>query len=66
MRGSLIPDLAILLANQKLEAFSTEGRSLIYSANCELIEELIDFMKEKCCDLGDTDYCPPKLKRRKK
>jgi DNA-binding transcriptional ArsR family regulator len=26
-----------------------EGRSITYFANCDLIEELIEFMQENCC-----------------
>ena len=54
------------LNNSGLVSYKREGRSLIYSANCELIESLIGFMKENCCALGKSDCCPPKAKRRKK
>lgn len=49
-----------------LVSFKREGRSLIYVANCLLVEELIGFMKENCCALDDADCCTPKNKRRKK
>lgn len=54
------------LANAGLVSFKREGRSLIYSANCGLIEDLIAYMQENCCALSTSGCCPPKIKRRKK
>jgi len=44
-----------------------EGRSMIYAANCDSIEDLIGYLRENCCILEegcDTD-CKP-IKRGKK
>ncbi len=54
------------LNNAKLVSFKRDGRSLIYVANCPLVEELIGFMKQNCCALSSADCCVPKVKRRKK
>lgn len=54
------------LHNAGLISFKRMGRSLIYSANCDLIEELIGYMKENCCALSKADCCPSKTNRRKK
>lgn len=54
------------LNNAKLVSFKRQGRSLIYTANCDLIEDLIGFMKQNCCALSKADCCPPTIKRRKK
>ncbi len=45
-----------------------QGRSMIYSANCSAIEELIDYLKENCCILEegcDTD-CKTQAKSKNK
>ena len=54
------------LNNAGLVSYKRDGRSLIYSANCELIENLIGYMQENCCALGESNCCPPKNIRRKK
>lgn len=54
------------LDNAGLVSFKRAGRSLIYSANCGLIENLIDYMKENCCVLGKSDCCPPNTSKRRK
>jgi DNA-binding transcriptional ArsR family regulator len=44
-----------------------EGRFLHYSANFGVMQELIGFLTEKCCSLGDADCdaaCPPPARRR--
>lgn len=53
------------LNNSGLVSYKRQGRSLIYSANCELIEDLITFMRANCCALGDSNCCTPKPKKRK-
>jgi len=49
-----------------LIAFKRKGRSLIYSANTELIENLISFLKENCCALARSKLCTVKTIKRKK
>ncbi len=49
-----------------------EGKQIIYSANCDSIEELILYLKENCCTLekpkdSSKDCCPtPKTEKPKK
>jgi DNA-binding transcriptional ArsR family regulator len=47
------------------------GRSIIYAANCEAIEGLIDYLKENCCSRGQStstscvvDCQPPKGRKK--
>jgi ArsR family transcriptional regulator len=54
------------LSKSGLVSAKRDGRSLIYSANCDLIEQLIGYMKENCCALGDAACCPPQTKKRRK
>ncbi len=40
-----------------------QGRSMIYAANCDAIEDLIDYLRENCCILEEgceTDCNPTK------
>ena len=37
------------LTNVGLIDFKREGRSLIYSANCAVVDDLVGFIKENCC-----------------
>lgn len=44
-----------------------EGRFLHYSANFEVMQELIGFLTEKCCSLNNADCstsCAPPARRR--
>lgn len=34
-----------------------DGRSIIYSANVDSIEELISYLKENCCSLDNEENC---------
>jgi len=54
------------LNNSGLISFKRQGRSLIYSANCDLIEDLIGFLNENCCALSKKECCPPKTSKRRK
>lgn len=39
-----------------------DGRSMIYAANCDAIEELIGYLRENCCvqEEGEPSPCKPK------
>jgi len=39
------------LSHANLVSSRREGRSIIYSANCSLVTELIDFLSKNCCVL---------------
>jgi DNA-binding transcriptional ArsR family regulator len=60
------------LSHVKLVSSRKEGRSVIYSANCDAISELIDFLSENCC-IREEDgpnatcgtLCSPKSKKGK-
>ena len=56
------------LSKSGLVTSRREGRSLIYSANCDLIENLIDYLKINCCsrESGKSSNCNPVKKRSKK
>jgi ArsR family transcriptional regulator, arsenate/arsenite/antimonite-responsive transcriptional repressor len=59
------------LSHTHLVSSRKVGRSVIYSANCEMIEELIAFLSENCCvrETSDTTCgpcCPPQPKRKKR
>jgi DNA-binding transcriptional ArsR family regulator len=61
------------LSHVNLVASRKEGRSIIYSANCDLIDELIGFLSENCCiqendgpNVGCAASCSPKPKKGKK
>ncbi len=43
-----------------------QGRSIIYAANNQAIENLMAFMVENCCSRGKTPDCCPKPKASKK
>src|SRR5262245_1435041 len=57
------------LSHVKLVSSRKSGRSVIYSANCDMIEGLIGFLSENCCvrDRGGPSACeaacPPKPKK---
>lgn len=59
------------LSHAGLVTSQREGRSIIYAANCDTIEDLISYLRENCCILenpkeGANACCPaPKLKARK-
>lgn len=45
-----------------------QGRSMIYAANCNAIEGLIDYLKENCCILEDESCqsaCKPTKSKKK-
>lgn len=46
-----------------------DGKQIIYSANCDSIEELIEYLKENCCALetpkGGAKACCPTPKTQK-
>ena len=53
-----------------LVSFRKEGRSVIYKANCEMIEGLIGFLSENCCALEKVEpadscatTCSPNTKK---
>ncbi len=50
------------LSHADLVSSCREGRSIIYSANCTLITELIDFLSENCCvlEFNKTKSCSKK------
>ena len=61
------------LSHVNLVSSRKEGRSVIYSANCDLIDELIGFLSENCCirekkgpNAGCAATCSPKPKKGKK
>jgi ArsR family transcriptional regulator len=58
------------LSNAGLVSSKRDGRSIIYSANCEMMEELIGYLGENCCsrESGGSDcrtLCKPKTKKGK-
>jgi DNA-binding transcriptional ArsR family regulator len=61
------------LSHTGLVASRKVGRSIIYSANCEMIDGLIGFLAENCCvreengsQTGCGPACPPKPKKGRK
>lgn len=44
------------------------GRSIVYSAKTDAIEQLIGFLYESCCirETDDGDCCPPTSQRKKR
>lgn len=51
------------LANAGLISFCKEGRSVIYSANFEVVQDLIGFMVKDCCS---ADFASIREDRRKR
>jgi ArsR family transcriptional regulator, arsenate/arsenite/antimonite-responsive transcriptional repressor len=61
------------LSHVKLVSSRKEGRQVIYSANCDVIEQLMGFLSENCCirekdacTTGCAATCSPKDKKGKK
>ena len=59
------------LSNAGLVSSERDGRSIIYSANCEMVEELIGYLGENCCSREDENsacgtLCKPKTKKGKR
>jgi len=61
------------LGHVKLVSSEKKGRSIIYSANCEMIDDLIGFLAENCCvrekkasNAECSTACLPKPKKGKK
>jgi DNA-binding transcriptional ArsR family regulator len=59
------------LSNAGLVSSVREGRSIIYSANCDAIEELIGYLGENCCSRetgsgGCGSICKPPSKKGKR
>ncbi len=60
------------LSHTKLVSSRKVGRTVIYSANCAMIDELIRFLSENCCireERGTTSCdssCSPRLKKGKR
>jgi len=55
------------LSNAGLVSSEREGRSIIYSANCEMMEELIRYLGENCCSReNDGSDCGTLCKRKTK
>jgi DNA-binding transcriptional ArsR family regulator len=61
------------LSHVNLVSSRKHGRSVIYSANCEMIDELIGFLAENCCIREEkkgknacSPTCMPKGKKGKK
>src|SRR5579872_4126952 len=60
------------LSHAGLVTARRQGRSVIYSANCDTIQGLISFLLENCCTLESPDdktassvsCCPPKPKKK--
>lgn len=51
------------LSHAELVISKRDGKQIIYSANCDSIEELILYLKENCCTLekpgeGSASCCP--------
>lgn len=49
------------LSHVNLVTSRKEGRSVIYSANCNMITDLIGFLSENCCikeEKGQKECCP--------
>jgi ArsR family transcriptional regulator, arsenate/arsenite/antimonite-responsive transcriptional repressor len=40
-----------------LVSFRKEGRQVIYTANCSMIDDLIGFLSENCCALEESTDC---------
>lgn len=53
------------LSHAGLASSRKEGRSVIYSANTKAIEDLIGYLSENCCVLGEADACCPPAKPKK-
>jgi DNA-binding transcriptional ArsR family regulator len=53
------------LSHSGLITSRKDGRSIIYSAQCDMIEDLIGYLKENCCALEDKgdSCCPPTSKK---
>lgn len=53
------------LSHAGLVTSSKEGRSIIYAANCGLIEKLIGYLNENCCALDkcEANECRPNQKK---
>ena len=45
------------LSKAGLVSSRKNGRSVIYAANVDSIEELISYLKENCCTLNDGQIC---------
>jgi DNA-binding transcriptional ArsR family regulator len=61
------------LSHVNLVSLRKVGRSVIYAANCDVIDELIVFLSENCCiqeknrpNAGRAATCSPKPKKGKK
>ncbi len=62
------------LSHAGLVTSRKQGRSIIYSANCDTIQGLIGFLLENCCALevpadkkkGSSGCCPPKPAKKEK
>lgn len=60
------------LSHAGLVTFRKQGRQVIYAANCDAMESLLEYLKENCCireedcDADCATECKPTPKRRKK
>lgn len=50
------------LSHAGLVSSRKQSRSVIYTANTDAIEHLIDYLKENCCVRESGDACAPKGK----
>jgi ArsR family transcriptional regulator, arsenate/arsenite/antimonite-responsive transcriptional repressor len=57
------------LSHAGLVTSRRQSRSIIYAANCDAIESLIDYLKQNCCirdEKASAACCPPAKGRKKK
>lgn len=56
------------LSHAGLVTSSKQGRQVIYAANCDTVEGLINYLQENCCirEVGESSVCATECKPRSK